>query len=104
MLLRNRGVNFPGLWFQAGATQIHLIEKHDQSSSAGLLAYPDTKMDEDRMVALMQRYGLERIIDRAMVMTDSESASVILRDDHRPGLRVTSSAVLRRERRLPLVR
>ncbi|GAB7143141.1 TatD family hydrolase [Mycobacterium riyadhense] len=29
---------------------------------AGFSIYPDTKMDEDRMVALMQRYGLERII------------------------------------------
>ncbi|RPI90862.1 MAG: glyoxalase [Planctomycetaceae bacterium] len=28
--------NFPGLWFQAGQTQIHLILKHDQSSPAGL--------------------------------------------------------------------
>ncbi|WP_249026140.1 TatD family hydrolase [Mycobacterium lacus] len=29
---------------------------------AGFSIYPDTKMDEGRMVALMQRYGLERII------------------------------------------
>jgi len=27
---------FPGLWFQAGNTQIHLILKHDKSSPAGL--------------------------------------------------------------------
>jgi catechol 2,3-dioxygenase-like lactoylglutathione lyase family enzyme/uncharacterized protein YunC (DUF1805 family) len=27
---------FPGLWFQAGNTQIHLILKHDKSSFAGL--------------------------------------------------------------------
>jgi catechol 2,3-dioxygenase-like lactoylglutathione lyase family enzyme/uncharacterized protein YunC (DUF1805 family) len=27
---------FPGLWFQAGATQIHLILKHEKSSPAGL--------------------------------------------------------------------
>ena len=27
---------FPGLWFQAGNTQIHLILKHDKSSYAGL--------------------------------------------------------------------
>jgi glyoxylase I family protein len=27
---------FPGLWFQAGSTQIHLILKHDKSSFAGL--------------------------------------------------------------------
>ncbi|MBS0264539.1 MAG: DUF1805 domain-containing protein, partial [Planctomycetes bacterium] len=34
--------NFPGLWFQAGATQIHLIEKHDLSSQAGLPDAPAT--------------------------------------------------------------
>ena len=28
--------NFPGLWFQAGATQIHLILAHEKSSPAGL--------------------------------------------------------------------
>src|SRR4029079_19267766 len=27
---------FPGLWFQSGNTQIHLILKHDKSSFAGL--------------------------------------------------------------------
>jgi catechol 2,3-dioxygenase-like lactoylglutathione lyase family enzyme len=27
---------FPGLWFQAGNTQIHLILKHDKSSPSGL--------------------------------------------------------------------
>lgn len=27
---------FPGLWFQAGTTQIHLILKHEKSSYAGL--------------------------------------------------------------------
>jgi catechol 2,3-dioxygenase-like lactoylglutathione lyase family enzyme len=27
---------FPGLWFQAGTTQIHLIEANEQSSPAGL--------------------------------------------------------------------
>jgi catechol 2,3-dioxygenase-like lactoylglutathione lyase family enzyme len=27
---------FPGLWFQAGNTQIHLILKNDKSSNAGL--------------------------------------------------------------------
>jgi catechol 2,3-dioxygenase-like lactoylglutathione lyase family enzyme/uncharacterized protein YunC (DUF1805 family) len=34
--------NFPGLWFQAGATQIHLIEKHGNSSPAGLPDPPPT--------------------------------------------------------------
>ena len=28
--------SFAGLWFQAGATQIHLILKHEKSSPAGL--------------------------------------------------------------------
>ncbi len=28
--------NFPGLWFQAGNSQIHLILKHEKSSPAGL--------------------------------------------------------------------
>lgn len=31
------GFNFPGLWFQAGATQIHLILKHDGAGPAGQL-------------------------------------------------------------------
>ncbi|MSR56728.1 MAG: glyoxalase [Planctomycetaceae bacterium] len=30
------GFNFPGLWFQAGATQIHLILQHQNSGPAGL--------------------------------------------------------------------
>ena len=34
--------NFPGLWFQAGNTQIHLILNHAQSSSAGLPDAPPT--------------------------------------------------------------
>lgn len=28
------GFRFPGLWFQAGATQIHLIEEHPESGPA----------------------------------------------------------------------
>ena len=32
------GFSFGGAWFQAGATQIHLIEEHDESGPAG---YPD---------------------------------------------------------------
>ena len=34
------GFNFPGLWFQAGATQIHLILQHDLSGPAGLPMFP----------------------------------------------------------------
>lgn len=36
------GFNFPGLWFQAGATQIHLIQKHEGSGLAGLPEPPPT--------------------------------------------------------------
>jgi catechol 2,3-dioxygenase-like lactoylglutathione lyase family enzyme len=32
--------NFPGLWFQAGTTQIHLILQHEGSGPAGLPAFP----------------------------------------------------------------
>lgn len=32
------GFNFPGLWFQAGKTQIHLIVEHENSGPAG---WPD---------------------------------------------------------------
>ena len=32
------GLPFGGLWFQAGSTQIHLIEEHDQSGPAGWAA------------------------------------------------------------------
>ncbi len=35
------GFSFDGSWFQAGATQIHLILEHDQSSPAGLPAPDD---------------------------------------------------------------
>ncbi len=34
----------------------------DAGAWAGFSIYPDTKMDEHRMVALLQRYGLERMI------------------------------------------
>ncbi len=34
------GFNFPGLWFQAGDTQIHLILEHAQSSPAGAALPP----------------------------------------------------------------
>lgn len=34
------GFSFPGLWFQAGATQIHLILSHDQSGPAGMITPP----------------------------------------------------------------
>lgn len=27
---------FPGLWFQAGATQVHLIQRHERSAPPGL--------------------------------------------------------------------
>lgn len=30
------GFGFPGLWFQAGPSQIHLIEEHEESGPAGL--------------------------------------------------------------------
>ena len=33
------GFSFGGAWFQAGPTQIHLIEEHGESGPAG---YPDT--------------------------------------------------------------
>ena len=32
------GFNFPGMWFQAGATQIHLILQHSESAPAGFPA------------------------------------------------------------------
>lgn len=36
------GFGFPGLWFQAGATQIHLILQHQNSGPAGLPDAPPT--------------------------------------------------------------
>lgn len=30
------GFRFPGMWFQAGPTQIHLIGEHDESGPAGV--------------------------------------------------------------------
>jgi catechol 2,3-dioxygenase-like lactoylglutathione lyase family enzyme/uncharacterized protein YunC (DUF1805 family) len=35
------GFSFPGLWFQAGSTQIHLILEHPESAPAGFPAPPD---------------------------------------------------------------
>jgi catechol 2,3-dioxygenase-like lactoylglutathione lyase family enzyme/uncharacterized protein YunC (DUF1805 family) len=35
------GFNFPGLWFQAGNTQIHLILEHEGSAPAGFPAPPE---------------------------------------------------------------
>ncbi len=32
------GFRFPGMWFQAGPTQIHLIGEHDESGPAGVRA------------------------------------------------------------------
>lgn len=34
------GFNFPGLWFQAGKSQIHLIQQHEGSSPSGLPTPP----------------------------------------------------------------
>ena len=35
------GFNFPGLWFQAGNTQVHLILQHTESAPAGFPAPPE---------------------------------------------------------------
>ena len=35
------GFNFPGLWFQAGNTQVHLILEHEGSAPAGFPAPPE---------------------------------------------------------------
>jgi catechol 2,3-dioxygenase-like lactoylglutathione lyase family enzyme len=35
------GFDFPGLWFQAGNTQIHLIRQHPGSAPAGFPAPPE---------------------------------------------------------------
>ena len=35
------GFKFPGMWFQAGATQIHLILEHEGSAPAGFPAPPE---------------------------------------------------------------
>ncbi|SON63486.1 hypothetical protein MSIMFI_05017 [Mycobacterium simulans] len=42
--------------------EVTIEPARDSGCWMGFSIYPDTKMDEDRMVALMQRYGLERII------------------------------------------
>jgi predicted metal-dependent TIM-barrel fold hydrolase len=41
-------------------TNVALVR--DAGAWAGFSIYPDTKMDEDRMVALLQEYGTERMI------------------------------------------
>jgi len=42
---------FPGLWFQAGATQIHLILEHDESGPAEVFIPEQCSLSRTRHVA-----------------------------------------------------
>ncbi|SOJ55160.1 hypothetical protein MSIMFB_02648 [Mycobacterium simulans] len=52
----------PGLVLLDHLNEVTIEPARDSGCWMGFSIYPDTKMDEDRMVALMQRYGLERMI------------------------------------------
>jgi catechol 2,3-dioxygenase-like lactoylglutathione lyase family enzyme/uncharacterized protein YunC (DUF1805 family) len=43
--------SFPGLWFQAGGTQIHLIGEHRESGPAGTHIAPEANVSRTRHVA-----------------------------------------------------
>lgn len=45
------GFNFPGLWFQAGATQIHLILEHPESGPANVFVPEQCSISRTRHVA-----------------------------------------------------
>ncbi len=47
------GFGFPGLWFQAGTTQIHLIETHPESGPAG------TTPPENCSISRTQHFAFE---------------------------------------------
>ncbi|MCA9080507.1 MAG: VOC family protein [Planctomycetaceae bacterium] len=43
--------SFPGLWFQAATTQIHLILEHDESGPAGVFLPEECSISRTRHVA-----------------------------------------------------
>jgi catechol 2,3-dioxygenase-like lactoylglutathione lyase family enzyme len=68
---------FPGHWFQAGNTQIHLILKHDKSSPAGL---PDAPPEA----------GAGRVFHFAFEVPDFETAVARLKS---AGVRVRGTGL-----------
>jgi predicted metal-dependent TIM-barrel fold hydrolase len=52
----------PGVVLLDHLNEVTIEPAKESGCWMGFSIYPDTKMDEDRMVALMQRYGLDRII------------------------------------------
>jgi catechol 2,3-dioxygenase-like lactoylglutathione lyase family enzyme len=65
--------NFQGLWFQAGATQIHLILAHDQSGPAGMVT-PPVKASPGRVL----HFALE-IDDARTIVPWLEERGVVVR-------------------------
>ncbi|MCA8997084.1 MAG: VOC family protein [Planctomycetaceae bacterium] len=45
------GFSFPGLWFQAGSTQIHLILEHDESGPARVFVPEECSISRTRHFA-----------------------------------------------------
>lgn len=45
------GFRFPGLWFQAGSTQIHLIGEHDESGPAKVFVPEECSISRTRHFA-----------------------------------------------------
>lgn len=73
------GFNFPGLWFQAGETQIHLILSHDQSGPAGM-EIPPVKSSPGRV----HHFAIE-IDDAREIVPWLRAQGVVVRG--RPALR-----------------
>lgn len=53
------GFRFPGLWFQAGATQVHLIEENAESGPAGNRVAPGATISRTRHFAFEVDNALE---------------------------------------------
>lgn len=60
-LVKRVGID-PGMVLLDHLNEVTIEPARDSGCWMGFSIYPDTKMDEARMVALMQRFGLERII------------------------------------------
>ncbi|ETZ98511.1 tatD related DNase family protein [Mycobacterium kansasii 824] len=60
-LVKRVGID-PGMVLLDHLNEVTIEPARDSGCWMGFSIYPDTKMDEARMVVLMQRFGLERII------------------------------------------
>ena len=67
------GFPFPGLWFQAGTTQIHLIEEHPESGPATVVLPQNCRVSRTRHVAFEVDDALaatERLREAGLAIAD----------------------------------